>query len=244
MGVIMSGKVSGWVWDQGLPVHLKYILLAYADHADHDGFNVFPSRALIARKAGLDERTVRRSAAQLEDLGYLIDDGSGPKGTRRFRIPIEGVAPTPSRKSAGVTPADVGGDVDDLGDGAGDLKGVARASSEPSLDSSLDSSKNHGKFPKNDKTPLALAQAMLLNDMTGGKMYGPPPAEYERVYGRLRHIRTYDEEGQLYVHLEHPEPELLLLDTRIMMPLVRALAGILEPKVLVRITEEESNGEI
>ncbi len=33
----MSGKISGMVWDADLPRNLKYVLLAYADHADHEG---------------------------------------------------------------------------------------------------------------------------------------------------------------------------------------------------------------
>ncbi|NCP86768.1 MAG: hypothetical protein CO094_11270 [Anaerolineae bacterium CG_4_9_14_3_um_filter_57_17] len=88
----MSGLVMGLVWN--LPVTdvfrraEKYILLAYADHADHNGKNVFPSVDLICRKTGYAERAVQASTSSLVENGFLISDGQGPYGTNRYRIPV------------------------------------------------------------------------------------------------------------------------------------------------------------
>lgn len=236
----MSGKVSGWVWDQELPVHLKYILLAYADHADHEGYNVFPSRRLIAQKAGLDPRTVRRSAAELEELGFLIDDGRGPKGTRKFRIPIEGVTPTPPPKSEGVTPADVGGDAGDREGVAPDAEGMTSAPPEPSLEPSEETSMNRDQFSKNDQTPLALAKAAILVDLNGGKMYARKPEIFKLVFEPLRIdaiVRSTDGEPAL-VRLTHPKPEIF--DSRLNAMLASALIGVFGEAVNVTIEESDA----
>ena len=68
----MSGKVSGWVWDTNLPQNEKYVLLAYADHADHEGNNIFPSVELIARKTGYSHRSVQRIVKKLVEKNYML----------------------------------------------------------------------------------------------------------------------------------------------------------------------------
>lgn len=94
----MSVKIMGLVWDLDIDRDEKYILLAYADHADHEGGNIRPSVDLIARKTGVSKRTVQRHTRSLQDAGYLIPEG-GQKGgrgrTARWRIPIKGDKLTP-----------------------------------------------------------------------------------------------------------------------------------------------------
>jgi DNA-binding Lrp family transcriptional regulator len=68
----MSAKVMGHVWDLDLPMQEKYVLLAMADHAHHDGSNVFPALDLIAFKTGYSKRTVQRYIRKLEDRGILV----------------------------------------------------------------------------------------------------------------------------------------------------------------------------
>ena len=68
----MSAKVSGAVWDLELPHNEKLVLLAMADHADHNGHNVYPSLRLIAWKTDYDERQVRRIVDILETKGVLV----------------------------------------------------------------------------------------------------------------------------------------------------------------------------
>jgi len=84
----MSVKVMGWVWDQDLPQNEKFVLLAHADHADHDGNNVFPSVDLVARKTGYSSRSVQRIVKRLVEKGYLIPVGVGPNATNKYKIPV------------------------------------------------------------------------------------------------------------------------------------------------------------
>jgi len=116
----MSVKVMGLVWDLELPRNEKFILLAYADHANHEGKNVFPSVKLIAKKTGYDHRSVQRITRKLENRGLLLEDGKGPKGTKRWRIPIPvgddklspiDVGPSDKTIEGGVTKAAHVGDI-------------------------------------------------------------------------------------------------------------------------------------
>lgn len=93
----MSVKAMGLVWDlecqkkhgdlEFRSSH-KFVLLAYADHADHHGKNIWPAVSTVANKTGLDDRTVQRLTRELETIGFLVDDGQGPRGTRRWKLPI------------------------------------------------------------------------------------------------------------------------------------------------------------
>jgi len=84
----MSVKVMGMVWDADLARDEKYILLAYADHADHEGRNVFPSIMRIARKTGYTTRSVQLITKKLIEMGILIPTGVGPKRTNRYIISL------------------------------------------------------------------------------------------------------------------------------------------------------------
>ena len=83
----------GLTWQLDLSASLtraeKYVLLAYADHADQSGRNIYPSVDLVARKTGYSERAVQTATRRLEENGYLIPDGQGPRGTNRYRIPLQ-----------------------------------------------------------------------------------------------------------------------------------------------------------
>ena len=108
----MSGLVMGLVWE--LPIEgefgraEKFILLAYADHSDQKGKNIFPSVDLISAKTGYRERAVQLSTRTLENLGLLVNDGLGPFGTNRWHIPLlrtdGGVKIAPPVKSAPTPP--------------------------------------------------------------------------------------------------------------------------------------------
>ena len=94
----MSGKVSGWVWDLELPQNEKFVLLAYADHADHEGHNVFPSIALICKKTGYSRRSIQTITKRLMNKGLLVPEG-GQQGGRgisaHWSIPIMGAKSAP-----------------------------------------------------------------------------------------------------------------------------------------------------
>jgi hypothetical protein len=87
----MSIKIMAMVWDlpkDQIDRNEKYVLLAYADHADAEGRNIYPAIATIVRKTGYEERAAQLITHQLEADGFLIPDGIGPKGTNRWRIPL------------------------------------------------------------------------------------------------------------------------------------------------------------
>lgn len=68
----MSAKIMGGVFDLALTPAQQIVLLAYADHADHLGNNVFPSKRLIAWKTGYDVRQVQRVTKQLVEAKLMI----------------------------------------------------------------------------------------------------------------------------------------------------------------------------
>jgi len=84
----MSVKMMGLVWDLDLEPNRKFVLLAYADHADHKGKNIFPAIQTIANKTNYHERSVQRITRELEDTGYLLPDGLGPNGTNKWALPL------------------------------------------------------------------------------------------------------------------------------------------------------------
>ncbi len=69
----MSGKVMGHVWDLDLPHSQMLVLLALADHADHQGENIHPSLGLVAWKVGYSKRQVQRVVRDLKREGLLIE---------------------------------------------------------------------------------------------------------------------------------------------------------------------------
>jgi len=77
----MSVKIMGLVWELDLPQRDLLVLLALADHADHEGGNAYPSLALIAWKVNVSERTVQRAIAKLVNQGVLEAEGRPGKTT-------------------------------------------------------------------------------------------------------------------------------------------------------------------
>lgn len=95
----MSVKAMSLVWDLPCPTNHngkdfkpghKFVLLGYADHADHFGKNIYPAVMTIASKTGYDERSVQRLTNELNEMGLLLPDGQGPRGTNRWMIPFDG----------------------------------------------------------------------------------------------------------------------------------------------------------
>ncbi len=69
----------------------KFTALAVADHADHEGENVYPSIKQLALKTGHDERTIQRHLRQMECKGWLeVAETGGGRGKRtRYRFPVD-----------------------------------------------------------------------------------------------------------------------------------------------------------
>lgn len=88
----MSVRIMGAVWDAPLPPSQKLVLMSYADHADHEGRNIWPGVPLTARKTGYSQRQVQRTTQELLELGILIEDGHGRNNVRRYRIDLDALA--------------------------------------------------------------------------------------------------------------------------------------------------------
>lgn len=79
----------GSVWELDLTAPKLIVLLALADHADHNGNNVYPSVRLIAWKTGYSSRQVQRIMKALIADGILqvvkVTSGS----TTKYRIDVD-----------------------------------------------------------------------------------------------------------------------------------------------------------
>ena len=98
----MSVKVMGAVFDiKGLSPTLKFVLLAYADHASHDGSGIWPAVQSIATKTGYSKRTIQNATKELQELGYMKKVGHHESGTNLWQIN------TPDMGGAGDSPPGV-----------------------------------------------------------------------------------------------------------------------------------------
>lgn len=93
----MSAKILGQVWDLQLPAPKLLVLLALADHADHNGNNVYPSIELVAWKTGYSESQARRIIKALVKDGLLEATPRAGKTTRYSIHLDQGIKKTPFR---------------------------------------------------------------------------------------------------------------------------------------------------
>lgn len=84
----MSVKVMGKVWDLDLPHNKLIVLLAMADHADHEGNNVFPSQGLVAWKTGYSIDQVRRIQRALVKDSLLKVESNAPGKPIKYSIDL------------------------------------------------------------------------------------------------------------------------------------------------------------
>lgn len=86
----MSVEQMSQVWKLDLPSNQKFILLCYADHADDEGNNVFPSLPRVAHKTGYSVDQVRRLSKSLVNNGLmeLVEKGHGRGNTHRYRLTL------------------------------------------------------------------------------------------------------------------------------------------------------------
>lgn len=108
----MSVKVIGKVWDSDLPRDMKFIALANADHADHEGGSVYPGRDTIAKMTGYKRRSVETITRQLVDAGILVYDGVSKLKTNSYHFDFGALAAyrqTRGRKICGAQNSTAGG---------------------------------------------------------------------------------------------------------------------------------------
>jgi hypothetical protein len=84
----MSGKAIGRIWEMELPHAEAWVLMALADHADHEGRNIYPGMGLVAWKTGYSRRQVQRVVNSLVTKGILVLEAKdvGRYGTNRYHI--------------------------------------------------------------------------------------------------------------------------------------------------------------
>ena len=84
---LLSIKVMSAVWELDLLPQDKFILLAFADHADDSGF-CYPSLYRICWKCGVSKDSVRRFLARMVFKGIIgiLQKGTGRGHTTRYRV--------------------------------------------------------------------------------------------------------------------------------------------------------------
>jgi len=159
------------VWDMDLPRDQKLVLLAYADHADDSGGSIYPAVAMIARKTGYSERSIQGITKELAGAGVLVLEGTGPKGTRRWRMDLSlagaNLAPrTPVRREA--HPSSPGGDKTAPG---GDRAESPKPSIEPPQPSEEPSMRPTNGRPR-DSLFDAIVETCQVDPATAGASVG------------------------------------------------------------------------
>jgi hypothetical protein len=143
----VSVKQMALVWELDLAPNKRLVLLAYADHADEHGNNVFPSLARIAHKTGYSRDQVRRISRELNDdqLMELVAPATSTKPAE-YSLTLERGSKLPP-----LTPRRVGAD-NPSPPGANDPSGVgAPVPPEPSLEPSGKPSSPPVVPPKGDR---------------------------------------------------------------------------------------------
>lgn len=110
----MSVTQMAMVWQLDLSPNHKVVLLAYADHADDEGYNVYPSLGKIAWKTGYSRDQVRRITQHLvsKNLMQLEQKGVGRGNSDRYFLSLEkGSKLPPFRRREKVADLDVKGGV-------------------------------------------------------------------------------------------------------------------------------------
>lgn len=188
----MSGKIMGSVYDLDLSHVDQAVLMAMADHAEHDGTKVFPSVEYVAWKTSYSERTVQRSISRLRKAKilklvrkarhhlpneYRIDIAAGPRKAP-FDPENRGDTVTPLQATEEVPPTYRGDTPDQEGrqDGSsGVTQGVARGdtaqspkpSSEPSVEPSEEPSVKPARPKKDEYNRLRKFAEDLFIELTG-----------------------------------------------------------------------------
>ncbi len=129
----------GMVWDYDLDHAQQLILLAMADHADHEGNNIYPSIGRLAWKTGYSSRQVQRIINQLIEIHAIecqTKRGTKTNNPHHYRITLENVPkkkPFEPKKRQNVTPDKMspGGDIAMSGEGCHSY--VTQIINEPSM---------------------------------------------------------------------------------------------------------------
>lgn len=139
----MSVKTMAKVWDMSMEPGEKLVLLAYADHADHNDDNMYPSIATIMEKTGYTERHIQRVTRSLENKGFLVSTGKGLHGTNKWSLGTGDKLSGVTSETKGVTSETKRGDIQTT-------RTILEPSLEPSNVASLMSIENQIYMGKQD----------------------------------------------------------------------------------------------
>jgi hypothetical protein len=176
----MSVQQMGRVWELDLPHSEAWVLMAYADHADHEGGSVRPSIGMITWKTGYSERQVHRIVASLIKKGMMVPAKSRQGGRGKailYRLELEkGAKKSPfSNKGDTMTPFSEKRVPSATQKGAiSDIKGAIAMAPEPSLEPSF-----------NQKLKNIIdgrARETSEEAKTSDPYEGDPDAEWKRAY--------------------------------------------------------------
>lgn len=87
----MSVKIMGALWERDLSHRDLLVLLALADHADHNGCNIRPGVPLVAWKCGYSPRQMMRIFQDLEARGILVRTRERTGKATEYRIDLSNV---------------------------------------------------------------------------------------------------------------------------------------------------------
>lgn len=201
----MSVLQMALVWELDLEPREKIILLAYADHADDDGDNVYPSLRRVAWKTGYSVDTVRRVSRKLKDklhLMELVERGHGRGHTHRYRLTLakgSKLQPFNVKASGGEKVADGPKKVAD-----GPTKGSRAMLPEPSIEPSIEPSDTAAESDDSPPSTQEVKPKELGNYLLGylmdlvadkrerGKTILDPP-EKGRIGARFRELAASHE---------------------------------------------------
>lgn len=152
----------GQVWELKLKPAEKYVLLAYVDHADHEGKNIHPSQALIAWKTGYTLRQIRTITARLEALKLLKPVVKEAGKVTHYETAFENATRLPVRKVGKVFTSVKISPVKNTTQKAGGTGEIAthKRRTEPSY---IEPSKKN-KSPKLTKAQIALNRLNGMDD--------------------------------------------------------------------------------
>lgn len=100
----MSAKIMGMIFDLDV-AHLEWdVLLALADHADHNGENAYPSVALLAYKVNCSKRKVQRALAAMRAKGWIDGVQNDKNKPQNYTIRINKIPKKPPFESYWISP--------------------------------------------------------------------------------------------------------------------------------------------
>jgi len=85
----MSVKAMAAVWDADLPRPEKFVLLALADHADHEGGHISPSLGRVALKTGYSYQKVLAIVKGMRETGIIESVGESEYRTGSIKFVLK-----------------------------------------------------------------------------------------------------------------------------------------------------------